>query len=761
MSRFAPRLAPGLVEDARALADALAKACEDDAETLAARFAARAGDLLSPVGVLYAEPPGTHPDSALTGVERRLCLADTLADAVPPELFDGTPVRWAREPRSRHDVLAWWRAWRASRRGERLLVYVHVPFCRTRCSFCQFHSIASREQGEHALYVDSLLDEAAAFESALGVLDADAVTIGGGTPSELDEASLRRVLGALVGRVFRIAEGGYFSVELNPDSCTDGKVRALVDAGVNRISLGVQSFHEPTLHAVARGYQRAEMVEAAVRQVRGVSADVELGLDLLAPLPEESLATFEDGARRALALAPDQIVLFRYQPVRRGASTIEAGAMLFEHAAGRFLAMAATAGYEEVPHAGSSAIVQRPGARRFPIRYVQHPREPTSMLGLGPFAESHVLGHGRYVAEEDGGYRGEETTVRSEKASTLTRALGAGLSLASARYEEVFDESARATFGPELAYLEERGELVGVDLEPRFADRAAARRAAFLFFDELDLRRLRRAPEDLPGLCAWLRSAGATAPALDPVAEARLVSASAVVVVGADGVEGRIEGELHVDDAWEADLVVLGAGCLARPWARLVADGLLGRSALRAIRQGVVLVATPMAASPTALSALFEAIEQTLGTVPNVSAWETVSSVRVALRPELAITFEWGLAEGSRLRDAAENALAQALRAVIRDAPATYARSAHEAELRYAIASSEALDAALRAHPALWGRYAKITGELGARPRALVVPLRGARPVVDALSVELERVGRRRLPTRTGYPSFTSSPRWR
>ena len=127
-------------------------------------------------------------------------------------------------------------AWPAPRAA-----YVHVPFCRHRCGYCNFSVIADR---------DDLIERyLVAIDRELAILDCpevDTVFVGGGTPTHLQNDSLDRFL-EIVGSRFQLATAFEWTIEANPEDITDEKLSLLSEHGVNRISLGVQSFNDQKL----------------------------------------------------------------------------------------------------------------------------------------------------------------------------------------------------------------------------------------------------------------------------------------------------------------------------------------------------------------------------------------------------------------------------------------------------------------------------------------------------------------------------------
>jgi oxygen-independent coproporphyrinogen-3 oxidase len=185
-------------------------------------------------------------------------------------------------------------------------VYLHVPFCARRCSYCDF-SIAVRREVPVDEYV-------AALERELEIRFGDArprvvetLYLGGGTPSRLGGAGIARVVD-LVQRYFPLAAGGELTIEANPDDVDVETVDAWVAAGVNRLSLGSQSFDDRALAWMHRTHD-ASAIERAVMTARAAGLD-DLSLDLIFALPSELERDFAADVRQLLSLGPRHVSLY-------------------------------------------------------------------------------------------------------------------------------------------------------------------------------------------------------------------------------------------------------------------------------------------------------------------------------------------------------------------------------------------------------------------------------------------------------------------
>jgi oxygen-independent coproporphyrinogen-3 oxidase len=177
--------------------------------------------------------------------------------------------------------------------------YIHVPFCAHQCGYCDF-AIAVGQDHLIELYLDALHAEMATLCEPRPVRT---LFIGGGTPTHLSAPQLARLLQS-IRHWLPLQPGGEWSIEANPDTLDDEKVGVLADHGVNRVSLGAQSFHPHLLDVLDRRHVPAH-VPRAVECVRRRIADV--SLDLIFGAPGQTEADWRADLAAALALKPDHV----------------------------------------------------------------------------------------------------------------------------------------------------------------------------------------------------------------------------------------------------------------------------------------------------------------------------------------------------------------------------------------------------------------------------------------------------------------------
>lgn len=202
-------------------------------------------------------------------------------------------------------------------------VYVHVPFCRTKCTYCAFVS-GDYDEALAARYLPALEREIRLAGASDGRPHVDTIFFGGGTPSLLPAAELAGLVSALC-EAFDVAPDAEITVEMNPGTLTPAKLDVYREAGVTRASVGVQSFDDDELRSIGRVHD-AEEARAAVRMLRAAGFD-NVSLDLIAGLPHQSREVWRHNLDEALALEPDHLSLYLLElhPGTRLARDVEAG----------------------------------------------------------------------------------------------------------------------------------------------------------------------------------------------------------------------------------------------------------------------------------------------------------------------------------------------------------------------------------------------------------------------------------------------------
>jgi oxygen-independent coproporphyrinogen III oxidase len=181
-------------------------------------------------------------------------------------------------------------------------IYAHVPFCFHKCHYCDFYSLVD-DDSRHPIFVNRLIAELRAARPHLAD-SIDTVFFGGGTPSLLAPQLWRRLLADL-NEVIRLSPQAEFTIEANPETVTDDLAESIAAGGVNRISIGCQSFNPTHLKTLERWHEPAN-VERSMTIFRSAGLK-NLNLDLIFGIPGQSLAEWLDDLNQALDLGPTHI----------------------------------------------------------------------------------------------------------------------------------------------------------------------------------------------------------------------------------------------------------------------------------------------------------------------------------------------------------------------------------------------------------------------------------------------------------------------
>lgn len=269
-------------------------------------------------------------------------------------------------------------------------IYVHVPFCRRKCFYCDFYSVGER-LADWSRLVDAYLKEFNSRRKEWQDFGTVTIYIGGGTPSLMPAEEFMRLASGIVsgltdngGNNTRIVE---FTIEVNPDDVTEEKARAWRDAGVNRVSMGVQSFNDDELKAIGRRHDAVKAEEAYAVLRRHFS---NISLDLMFGLPGQTLESLIESVDRVIGLNPEHISVYSltYEEnsaltrMRNSGKVTEAPEDLSEGMFEGIRVRLESAGYELYEISNYS----RPGYRS---RHNSNYWRGVPYVGLGPAAHSY------------------------------------------------------------------------------------------------------------------------------------------------------------------------------------------------------------------------------------------------------------------------------------------------------------------------------------------------------------------------------------
>lgn len=271
----------------------------------------------------------------------------------------------------------------------RMELYIHLPFCRKKCRYCDFPSWPGCE-ALMPRYVDAVLKEAEAQSALYGHVPMETVFIGGGTPSLLPAPLMARLLAGL-RNCFAIPSGIEFTSEANPGTLTEAWLRTAIDGGVNRLSLGMQAY-QPALLATLGRIHSFEQVADSVRMARQAGIG-NINLDLMFGLPRQTATMWRETLDAALSLQPEHLSCYGLIPEERTPlkADLDAGLLSLpdeEDERGMYddaLRLLASRGYEQYEISNFA----RPG---FACQHNLGYWRQTPYLGLGASAASCVPG---------------------------------------------------------------------------------------------------------------------------------------------------------------------------------------------------------------------------------------------------------------------------------------------------------------------------------------------------------------------------------
>ncbi len=185
-------------------------------------------------------------------------------------------------------------------------IYIHVPFCSGKCSYCAFYSVRYSSEFAHS-YLNALEKEIELINASGILLKPETIYLGGGTPSLLSTDQLDRLCRILLNHSEhdQLLE---WTIEANPGNLSADKIQMLIDHGINRVSIGAQSFNDPTLQELGRRHNASD-IEQTVNMLRSAGMN-NIGLDLIACLPGIADNEWRNTLQEALRLKPEHLSVY-------------------------------------------------------------------------------------------------------------------------------------------------------------------------------------------------------------------------------------------------------------------------------------------------------------------------------------------------------------------------------------------------------------------------------------------------------------------
>jgi oxygen-independent coproporphyrinogen III oxidase len=330
-------------------------------------------------------------------------------------------------------------------------IYIHIPFCKKLCNYCDFYHLIS--DSDHSDYVKVLMEEAEIRKNYLGAETVSTIYFGGGTPSVLPPAAIGSIIDHLK-RNFNIENENEITVEINPDDVTSSYVKELREEGVNRVSLGIQSWYDNDLKLLNRRHNSAQALEALGMIFKAGFGNVTI--DLIYGIPGMTTERWESNLDKALATGISHLSAYHL--------TIEPGTVLDK--------MKKKGHFRETDEEESSAqfnlLIEKTGSAGFIQYEISNFGKPgffsvhntnywkqVPYLGLGPSAHSfnrysrqwNIRDLKKYIK----GVNGRREFFEREELDLKTR------------FNEYVMTSLRTMWGLDLGYVEKTFEKEGYD----------------------------------------------------------------------------------------------------------------------------------------------------------------------------------------------------------------------------------------------------------------------------------------------------------
>ena len=186
-------------------------------------------------------------------------------------------------------------------------LYLHFPFCISKCPYCDFNSYQLEEANQISSYISALYREITAYSQKLKKGNIKTVYLGGGTPTILSGTQICNILKFCKDK-FNIDKNAEMTIEANPGTLDGEKLKLLIESGINRLSLGAQSFNDVFLKRLGRIHNTQEIIDSYFL-ARGIGF-ANINIDIMFALPDQTIEDLQDTLKKAVSLKPDHLSLY-------------------------------------------------------------------------------------------------------------------------------------------------------------------------------------------------------------------------------------------------------------------------------------------------------------------------------------------------------------------------------------------------------------------------------------------------------------------
>ena len=186
-------------------------------------------------------------------------------------------------------------------------LYLHFPFCISKCPYCDFNSYQLKEDNQISSYISALYQEITAYSQKLKKRNIKTIYLGGGTPTILSGTQIRNLLEFCKVK-FTIDKNAEITIEANPGTLDGEKLKLLIESGINRLSLGAQSFNNLFLKKLGRIHNTQEIIDSYyLAREKGFN---NINIDIMFALPDQTTEDLQDTLKKAVSLKPDHLSLY-------------------------------------------------------------------------------------------------------------------------------------------------------------------------------------------------------------------------------------------------------------------------------------------------------------------------------------------------------------------------------------------------------------------------------------------------------------------
>ncbi|MBA7492683.1 Heme chaperone HemW [subsurface metagenome] len=186
-------------------------------------------------------------------------------------------------------------------------LYLHLPFCISKCPYCDFNSYQLKEDNQISSYISALYKEITTYSQKLKKSNIRTVYLGGGTPNILSGIQIYNILEFCKDK-FTIDKDAEITIEANPGTLDDEKIKLLIESGINRLSLGAQSFNDLLLKKLGRIHNTQDIIDS-YSLAREIGFN-NINIDIMFALPDQTIEDLQATLKRAVSLKPDHLSLY-------------------------------------------------------------------------------------------------------------------------------------------------------------------------------------------------------------------------------------------------------------------------------------------------------------------------------------------------------------------------------------------------------------------------------------------------------------------